>query len=170
MQELIVNFLKNPGLETYFPLRDAAIQLPEFNPSLPTRSQNVFAMIEQGQLDEALAILRERMPGEILSPALHVGLGAVAAKKGEKNSAELEFHFANSLRQALLATGDGSLEKPYIVSRVAEAYGIIGWLEATPREYSMTFAGGKLLDVIDTNELGEVYFDVQIPLRSYRPS
>jgi len=166
MRDLIVAFLSQPSTTTYAQLRDAYIRSPEYRPEEPPDGR-IWDLLEQDDLDQAEALAQAAKSRFLLSPATHVALGAVARKRGDDGSAQLEFHFANSLRSALLQTGEGTLESPFVVNRVADEFGILSWKEARPQSFAMRFHQGRLLDIITTPELGEVYFDISIPMGAY---
>ncbi|MGE0491004.1 MAG: hypothetical protein AB7S38_17485 [Vulcanimicrobiota bacterium] len=167
MHELVVNFLREPGLPTYETLRQQVIDLEAFRPEQAAPDQ-VWELIEAERLDEAEEMARAQFPNHLLNPGLHIALGVVAEKKGDEKASDLEFYFAQKLREALLATGDGSLERPYVVTRASEEYSIMGWLKVTPRAFGMKLHGGRFLDVFETTEGGQVHFDAGIPLEGYR--
>jgi hypothetical protein len=166
MRDQIVAFLSEPSVETYTALRDAFVQLPEFRPE-ERPDGRVWQLLEEDRTDEAEVLAEAAKRPFLLSPATHVALGAVAKKRGDEYGARMEFDFANNLRWAMLQTGDGTRERPYMVNRVGDAYGILSWKEATPHSVSMIFHKGRPLDVISTPELGPVYFDVSIPMQAY---
>jgi hypothetical protein len=166
MRKLIMNFLSNPSLATYEALRDRVIDLPSFRPEQSGDSR-IWDLLEEGRIEEAEPIAEAARTEFLLSPATHVALGAIAQKKGDEGGSRLEFTFANNLRYALMETGDGSLDDPYVINRVSDSYGIVSWLKARPRSFGMTFHKGRLLDVITTPEQGPLYFDVSIPMKAY---
>jgi hypothetical protein len=166
MRDLILGFLSNPSSTTYEALRDHVVDLPNFRPE-ESGDPRVWALLEEGRLEEAEAIAEAAKDAFLLSPATHVALAVVAQKKGDEATSRFEFDFASNLRYGLLETGDGSPDNPYVINRVSDSYGIISWLKATPRSFGMTFHKGRLLDVISTSELGPLYFDVSIPMKAY---
>ncbi|MCA9790684.1 MAG: hypothetical protein KC910_02785 [Candidatus Eremiobacteraeota bacterium] len=166
MHELVVNFLREPGLATYETLRQEVIALEAFRPE-HTAPEEVWELIEAERFDEAAAMARAQFPNHLLNPGLHIALGVVAEKKGDEKASDLEFYFAQKLREALLATGDGSLEHPYVVTRASEEYSIMSWLKITPRGYGMKLDKGRFLDVFETTDGGWIHFNAAIPLECY---
>lgn len=166
MRELIVAFLSKPSQESYAALRDAFVNSSEFRPE-ESPDWRIWKLLEEQNFDEAEPLVTGSLNRFLLTSSVHVAFGAIARHRGDEGGREIEFHFATQLRLALLGTGQGTPESPYVVNRVGDEYGILAWLQLTPGQYSTIFHQGKMLDVIATKEQGPVYFDPTIAMQRY---
>lgn len=166
MRELIVAFLSKPSQESYTALRDAFVNSAEFRPE-ESPDWRIWKLLDEHKYDEAEALVSQSLHRFLLTSSMHVAFGAIARHRGDEGGSDIEFHFATQLRLALLGTGQGTADSPYVVNRVGDEYGILAWLKLTPGQYSTIFHRGKMLDVVLTQEQGPVYFDPAIAIQRY---
>lgn len=164
MRDLIVGFLKNPSPETYAELRKATAA--EYIPELPGENQ-LWELLEAGKLQEAQDLVPRVMLHQLMSPSFHLAVARLAEKQDDEDRAGMEQFFAVKLREQLLATGDGSQSKPYVISRIEEEYTVLAALEQQVQDLSMKLVDGRWLDVMRTRQGQTVHFDVSIPLGAY---
>jgi hypothetical protein len=60
----------------------------------------------------------------------------------------------------ILATGDGSADKPYLVSRVSDEYDILRHTKKGMKGQSLRTKGDKSFDVIACQDGQELWFDI----------
>lgn len=164
MRDHIVAFLKNPSPETYVTLRNATAG--EYIPELPGENQ-LWELLEAGNIQAAQELVPRVMFHQLMSPSFHLAVSRMAEKEGDEDRAAMEQFFAVKLREQLLATGDGSLQKPYVISRIEEEYTVLAALEQQVQDMSMRLHDGRWLDVLKTRQGKTVHFDVSIPLGAY---
>lgn len=103
MQELLVRFLKGVSSENFLALRRAHLAREEFQ--------------------EAHDLIREHMLlNYFMSPGIHLMLGFVLAKLGHEEESEFERFFGMRLMEGIESTGEGSEERPYLVTRSSDDY------------------------------------------------
>jgi len=164
MRDLIVAFLKGPSAQTYTELRQAIAA--EYIPELPGESQ-LWELLEAGKLAEAQDLVPRVMFHQLMSPSFHLAVARLAEREGDEERAGMEQFFAVKLREQLLATGDGSPSKPYVISRIEEEYTVLAALEQQVQDLSMQLVNGRWHDVMRTRQGKTVHFDVSIPLEAY---
>ena len=77
-------------------------------------------LLHEGKNQEAIALAVKSQPNLLLSPQAH-RLAAEAAKRiGDQNLAAAETAFADRCVEGILATGDGSESRPFLVARVSD--------------------------------------------------
>lgn len=164
MRDLIVAFLKNPSPQTYAELRKGTEA--EYIPELPGENQ-LWELLEAGKISEAQELVPRVMFHQLMSPSFHLAVARLAEQEGDEDRAGMEQFFAVKLREQLLATGDGSSARPYVISRIEEEYTVMAALEQQVQDLSMKLVNGKWLDVMRSRQGKIVHFDVSIPLGAY---
>lgn len=64
------------------------------------------------------------------------------------------------LIKSILASGDGSQERPYIVNSVDEEYLILDHLNKSLQMQSLTGVSGKPMDLMECADGTSIYFDI----------
>ena len=164
MHDQVVSFLQDPSAATYAELRSAATS--GYRPE-STGEGELWQMLEENRLGGVQEHIRRVMPDNILSPSFHLGIARFAEREGDQQRAEMERFFAFNLREQLLATGDGSLQRPYVVANVGDQYTILAALEKKVKDVGMALVEGRWLDVVRTRDGLEFCFDVSLPLKAY---
>lgn len=141
MQELLVRFLKGVSSENFLALRRAHLAREEFQ--------------------EAHDLIREHMLlNYFMSPGIHLMLGFVLAKLGNEEESEFERFFGMRLMEGIESTGEGSEERPYLVTRSSDEYDLLSARGLTMERQSLREHGGRWLDCLETNSGEPVWFDV----------
>lgn len=155
-------------LELYFaePSGDAYLDL----------RRDVAAMDDYARLDERLASLAERlhaghyeavcetseqmMPLWMLSPRVHEYAALAAGELGNWEDAQLSQFMAVSCLEGILATGDGSPQRPYWVTYPGDTQAVVAALGLIRQSQRLTPRGGRFCDVITCDDGTRVWFDV----------
>jgi hypothetical protein len=87
----------------------------------------------------------------------------MAKRRGDERSAMVEARLAFACIQGLMATGDGTKDKPYVVVRVRDEYELLEHLEKRPARQTLLRDGERQLDCFELDDGSELYFDISVP-------
>jgi len=160
MQQLFMAFVENPSVERFLEVREAVIAGPDYVVYHPGLKQAAALYDEQdwGQLAEKVT---EIMPNFLLSPSLHFYLGRAAGVTGDTDIEALEKHIYKACRESLLATGDGTVTKPYLPTHIDDEYEVMAMLDKAPVQQSLVkHTDGRVFDVMSEESQEETWFDI----------
>jgi len=158
-KELIFELMTGPSAETYNALMRAVVAEPDFN--LRAEELDVlWRQFEAGDLAGVQRDLRGAIRLWIHNPEMHVLASAVARRLGDQVTAEMEAHFARCCYLGMLATGDGSLERPYQVARVADEYALLRHLKKSWDRQTMLQRDGRVVDAFECSDGGSLHFQL----------
>lgn len=157
--DLVERYLAEPTPAALDEVRRVVRASPTFDPGL-TVGEVVAPLLVRGAYAEAVAAVQGRMPGALLSPSAHSALAAALDGAGRPHEAARERRLATAAIAGLLATGDGTRERPWSVLRVSDEYDVLRALRRRSREQSVLEDGARLLDRHACEDGREVYFDV----------
>lgn len=157
--EQFLRFLKAPDSESYLAVRAALVSSEHYDP-YSDEMETIDEMLSSGKLAEAREMLLESMPNLFLSPRAHMTLSYIAENASDDEGAQMEGFIAATCAKAILATGDGSKENPYIVVRTSDEHDVVPLLGKQPRSQSLVRDGDRYLDVMRYNDGKEMYFDI----------
>lgn len=160
MREAFMSFIQEPTAEGYLQLRELAFEHPDFNP-YGNETQAVDDLIEAGQFDEAVERAMELLiPDTLLSPMAHMRIAFAQEKLGNQEACDAERYIASALLHGIEATGDGTADRPYQISRVSDEYDLVsanGW---TFQEQALRARDGREFDVITVAEREPIWFEI----------
>ena len=162
MKEAFDTFLTNTSLDTYFALRDLVTEHPRFQPYSDELKQ-LNALCEERRFEEMQNLLPAMLPNCLLSPSFHVFAGISSRELGDENAAEAESVVARKLLETLLATGDGTKDRPFHIIRVEDEYDVMAAKGLDVAEQELHQEDGRYLDALSDATGAEVWFDVTIP-------
>ena len=165
MKDKIASYLNEPTAEKYAELRSILLGSSTYQPG-STSIHKFWDHIEAGRLQEASALADEIRQNYLLSPLAHTALAALAEKLGDRGQMQVEQVFTLRCRESLLETGDGTLEKPYRVTRVDDIYSVLAAKRARLKHLTCRLSGSRLLDEVTTDQ-GTLFFDVTAPFEAY---
>ena len=128
LRELVTRYLTEQTPANLTALRHAVRSSGSFDPDVDLRG--VIPLLEAGRHREALDAVRAKMPGAALNPLAH----------------------------RLLATGDGTQERPWSVLRVADEYDVMRAKGVTPRRQATRTVDGRVVDVHEVVDGPDVWF------------
>ncbi len=122
----------------------------------------VWDLIKEKKFKEAREKLEKAMPNLLLSPRAH-GMAAMAAEGlDDAAKAKAERDAAAKCVEGMLATGDGSADKPYLVTRVTDEYDLLRHLKKVRDAQGLRHKDGKAFDVMSCTDGTEVWFDITV--------
>ena len=160
-----LDFVKEPTREKYLALHEAITTWDEYDP-YGGDLEAVTQLLNEGRYFDA----RQRIHGSIvkwlLSPRMHL-LAAVAAEKvGDREAAELEREIAVRCIEGVVSTGDGSFDRPYLVTSTADEYDVLMYQDKTLQSQALLEDGDRRLDRMTCTDGSVLHFDVSAPYRT----
>ena len=169
-RELIVALITEPSADNYRVLHAAVVGHPDYAPYddvLEQASELLEGEREQQAVTSvaALEVLKEAMPNLLLSPRAHMLKAYIHRTRGEGEAEEMEIMFASACIRGILATGNGSELRPYLITRVSDEYDVAQALERTLEEQQLIKRNDRSFDVWQT-DVGPLWFDVTDALQT----
>ena len=72
--------------------------------------------------------------------------------------------------EGILATGDGTKEKPYLVTRTSDEYDILQYLDKQFGGQALVSDGDRNFDVMTCSDGTELWFDITDPFKKLEES
>ncbi len=160
-QELFAKFIEKPGKETYLAVFKAVTEAESYN-GYSMELEDVAGLVKGKKFKEAQGRLEKAMPNLLLSPRAHLWAALAAEGLREEEKAKAEREAAQKCIQGMLATGDGSPEKPYLVTRVSDEYDLLRHLNKERNVQKLRHKDGKAFDVMQCADGSEVWFDITV--------
>lgn len=157
--DLVDAHLADPTVETLEPVRDALRAAPGFDPELRVREQAA-ALLRDGRPDDAVAALEASMPGSLLSPAVHAMLATALRRTGRAGAAARHARLARAALDGILATGEGTAERPWSVLRISDEYDVVDSLGTRPVSQGLLVDGPRRIDRLECQDGRTLHFDV----------
>lgn len=159
MQSALQRFVAQPSRENYLLARAAL--LAASTRTLDAAQLDALALLaDAGDIPGLAAALDALPPIAALVPRVHYYAALAAEARQDADDLELERMLLVICLRALLMTGDGSPELPYVVSAVSDEYDLLDSLELCPGSQTLVHRGDGTLDVIQCEDGSEIWFDV----------
>src|SRR5258708_38364042 len=127
MSDPFIAFLEKPTGDTFSQLRSAVVEAPEYD-----FYSNDLEEMEQLAAAKNFPAAADRwsvaMPSWLLSPRMHQLIGDAARQTGNKDLAAREDYLVKACLRGLTASGDGSEQRPYLVTHASDEYDVLGAL------------------------------------------
>jgi hypothetical protein len=159
VQDEFLAFVNDPSPENFLRLRREVVGAPTYNP-YTDEARDIERMLEAGDAERAKEMMVPAMANYLLNPGAHLLLGDIYEKLGDGEAARRERAVAAACLKAILASGDGTAGRPYLVTRVSDEYDVLAYLKRPTEGQSLRSCGGRMCDVIRCRDGGEVWFDV----------
>ena len=158
-KQTILDLLTHPSAETYGEMLRAVIAEERFN----VHAQDLDALWQQFEVGDISGV-RNRivaiMELWVHNPEIHVLASAIARRMGNQQDAEMEAHFARCCYLGMLATGDGSFERPYQVARVVDEYALLRHLKRSCVSQEARTRDGYVVDVFTCTDGTTIHFQL----------
>jgi hypothetical protein len=153
------SFLRRRSLSRYLDARAAMMESREFDPR-STVLPDVLQLLGRGRHDEVVAVTRAAMGNWILNAGIHVTMSRALAALGDSLGAKRELEIGGALLGGLLQTGDGSVERPYLVLRTADQYDVLARCGLRGLAHQVACREGRAYDAVACGGGRDVWFDV----------
>jgi|GEM_PF-1669102 len=159
MNRELARFFELPGRATFLAARTAWLQ-QQVSPLTADELQSVGDLLAAG---EAAAVI-ERVHGwksrAAFSPRAHYFAGEAHAQLGELEQAEVERLAFSACLQGILSTGDGSRQKPYLISQIPDEYDVLKLLGLTCVKQRLVQRGRRSCDVLTCAGGSSIWFNI----------
>lgn len=159
MKDAFLEFLQQPSPESFGKVRRLILESPHYAP-YSKQLDEIDALIQEGSFERAREAVQAAMPNFLLSPRAHIYAAFLARQRGDKEAERIEGYLATLCAQAILTTGDGSEERPYLVMRVSDEYDVLRFLEKDLASPSLVTKGEKHLDRVTLTGGEVLWFDI----------
>ncbi|MFT3786253.1 MAG: hypothetical protein QM770_08815 [Tepidisphaeraceae bacterium] len=160
MREQLTAYLSNPSPATYAALRKRVVSDPAWQP-YGTDLQQLRDAIDAKQYDVALQRFQSAPVSLLLCPEAHVLASRALDAKGDALGADVERMLGSVFLAGIRGTGNGSLEKPFVVSRIEDERAVLGVLsKKTTTQMLVHTETGRHLDVWQCEDGSQVHFDI----------
>lgn len=166
MQSALRAFVAQPSRENYLTAR--AELLATSSRSLEAAELDSLSLLaDAGDVKGLSAALDHLPPIAALVPRVHYYAALAAEARGDDEDLELERMLLVICLRALLMTGDGSEDSPYVISAVTDEFDLLDELDLMPVSTSLIHRGDAPFDVVKCEDGTIVWFEasamVQIP-------
>lgn len=159
MFQEFARFVEQPSRATFLAARSAWLTL-NVAPLTPADLQSVAELLAAG---EAAAVIK-RVHGwkarAAFSPRAHYFAGEAHALLGELDQAECERMVFTACLQGILATGDGSRRKPYLISQIPDEYDVLKLLGLNCEKQRLVQNKSRSCDVLSCEDGSQVWFNI----------
>lgn len=146
VQQALERHLAQPSPGTLRALTDEIIGQPGFRREMPYLRQ-ASHLNRQGRHADAAALLRRHAEVALFSPAFHEELRAALEAVGDGAGAAAQRRLRDASVRAVLDSGNGQPDEPWIVLHAADEYAVARALRLTPVSQK-THPGRHLFDTI----------------------
>ncbi len=154
-------YADEPTPEKFLALRAVVAQSPDYKPGDDNRIE-AEELLDRNELDAALRLLMNDMPNAFLTPRFHFLAAMASDNLGDAQKAHLESLVGSVLLRGILDSGDGSPERPYLVSRVTDEYDVLGQLGKNLKTQSLIQKEHGVFDLMECDDGTELWFDVSM--------
>lgn len=158
MQEVFFAFVADPTADHYLAVRRAVVAHPDYDP-YGDALRHLRDAYEAGEYARVRELFAEQVPTLLLSGEAHFIVALAHDKLGEDDLCRMEKFLAFRCVSGILGTGDGSRERPYLVTSTADEYDALNALSKSSTMQSLHREDGRVLDRQQVDG-GDVWFDV----------
>lgn len=145
-EDAVKRFIDNASVQTYATLREVVMRAENYDPMADLSAS--LSSIAGGDHFATVNAVGELMPGFFLNPTAHAVMGNSLESLGQSQSARLERYLADVLLQMLLSAGDGSYDRPFVVTSIADEYDVLAAVELQPESQQLVKHDLKYFDVV----------------------
>lgn len=161
MTEQFIDFMTNPGPVTFQTARAAVMADPAYDPY----SDDLKMLDDLFVNEKYQSIAAYKHVNILLSPLAHLIKSVAYEKLDLHEEAQSEMYMWRTIVKAIEATGDGSRDNPYLVTRVSDERDLIEYMNETFTSQSLVHEGDKHLDCLSLASGKEIWFDITGCLR-----
>ena len=154
-------YLDSSTPPNFIRLRQAVAASLAYHPNDDNR-RDAEDLLEAEKWDEALRLLMADMENCFLTPRCHFLAAFAAQKFGDEKKARIENSIGAVLMEAILASGDGTKSRPYLVSRITDEYDVLQYLEKSLKRQSLMSNENGTFDVMECTDDTEYWFDISM--------
>lgn len=165
MKQMLQQFAEQPTRENYLAVLQRLREVGE--PSVtPAEIAALSAQLAVANDSAALSAIQRLPKSAAFSPRVHYLAAEFCDRVGDQRRAELERFLFSACLTGLLATGDGTLARPYVVCQVSDERDILLALGEISAELKVLTRGQRTLDRHRCESGREICFDCSQALLS----
>ncbi len=150
-------FVAEPTKENHRKVYDRVVQHESYNP-YGDDLHDLEAAFDAERYEDV--IKSQAVPSVILSPRFHLIMARAAEKEGLEDAMALEQQAFVACVDGILASGDGTIDNPYLVTAVADEYDIVYHLGTKTKGQDLLDYKGRSIDKLTLDDGTYLYFDV----------
>jgi hypothetical protein len=155
-------FVENPSGEHYRAILEKLAAGSDYRP-YAGQIEQIQGLLDSEEYEKAYEACQRSKGTLLLSPELHMLAGYAARKLGDEETFDLERVITSACVRGILDTGDGTKEKPFIVSVPGDEYFVLEVFKKKYGSQALICDGDRYVDLIKTTECDEIYFDITKP-------
>jgi hypothetical protein len=160
MQELFLEFLKNPTGDTFRAIRAEVVKHEKYD-GYSHDLDEMRRAFNVKRYDDIRTIFGSVQPNLLLSPEAHFLLSLAARELGDTKGAQIEQYVSFRCIDGILATGDGTEEKAYHVLRASDEYDLLNILKKQVLSQHLIHTDNRRsFDKMVCTDKSEVWFDI----------
>lgn len=159
MYQEFAHFLELPSRATFLAARAVWLQ-QNVTPLTPAEMQTVADLLAAGEAEAVIKHVHSWKSRAAFSPRAHYFAGEAHAQLAQWEQAECERLAFSACLQGILATGDGSRRKPYIVSQIPDEYDVLKLLGLTCVKQHLVQRGRRACDVLTCHDGSSIWFNI----------
>jgi hypothetical protein len=156
MKELFLNFIQEPTKESFLELRSFIINHDEYEP-YSEDIRNINNLLRQNNFRKVALYTNINI---LLSPRAHMYKSFALKKLNDEDGADMESNIGQTILEGIQLTGNGSLEKPYLVTRIDDERDFLKHIEEVFVSQALVNDIDKSYDCITTASGKNIYFDI----------
>ena len=157
--EGLAEFCATRTQTSFLRLRRQVIDSPAYNPYSADMG-DADRLISEGKWDDAEQYIHKLFPNWIISPGAHLRLSYLYRKLGDEKSSVSEGLLGVSFLDATLASGDGTRDRPFLVSRNEDEYDVLAHLQRDRSRQQLVKEDDRVFDVWDWDDGECLWFDI----------
>lgn len=157
-QTLLRRVIEQPTKENYLAARSFAVGHASYKP-YSSDLEELADTEDEAACKIVLRTLEQASPNLLFSPRAHLWAAIAAEKLGDEKRQQRELRIAKGLIQGILATGDGTRQKPYAIVRPTDENDLLMHLDKRQDSQSLVQEGGTF-DVILCTDGTEIWFEI----------
>lgn len=159
MQSALRAFVAQPSRENYLAAREELLAASS-RTLTAAELDSLSLLADTGDISGLTDALAHLPPIAALVPRVHYFATLAAEARGDDEDLELERMLLVICLRAILMTGDGSEESPYVISAASDELDLLDELDLVAASTSLVHRGDAAFDVVRCEDGTIVWFDV----------
>ena len=159
IRDALLEFCITQTQTSFLRLRRQVIDSHAYNPYSADMG-DAERLISESKWDEAKLYLLSLFPNWIISPGAHFRLSYVYDQLNDEKASVLEGQLGIWLLNAILESGDGTHDRPFLVSRNEDEYDVLAHLQRECSLQRLTNDNDKVFDVWEGDNGECLWFDI----------
>ncbi len=157
---MVARFLAQPNKENFNAVQDRIVADRGYDQTA-RGLDDMLELYRQKQYAKAIDCFQSAQPDLALSPQAHFYAARCYEELGQKEMQKKEMAFVRACLEGLLATGDGSPERPFVVTHASDEYDLLTCpLKTESKSQSSTHKKGRWYDVLECANGKTYWFDI----------